>query len=172
VAHFLPASGIDRQWYDLPYLLGPDEGAVEAYFALAQALAHEQRQGIARWVMRKKPYVGALCAQDGYLMLITLKFVEGFRTVEELPKPAGGRPPDAKELRMAEQLISALQGEFRPEEFHDEYRERVMKFIESKASGQRPKLRIVARKKEPKSLILSLAASLDMAKHAKEKAVA
>ena len=47
-----------------------------------------------------------------------------------------------------------------------------MKFIEAKAKGQKPTLRIVARKKEPKSLAESLAASLNMIKREKEKAVA
>ena len=47
-----------------------------------------------------------------------------------------------------------------------------MKFIEAKAKGQKPALKVVARKKEPKSLLQSLAASIDMAKSRKEHAVA
>jgi DNA end-binding protein Ku len=167
----VPANHIDQQWYDRPYYLGPDEANSAPYFALAEALARDKREGVARWVMRKKQYVGALRSERGYLMLITMKYAEEIVTAEELPKP-GGRAPDAKELKMAEQLVSALEDDFRPEDFHDEYRQRVMKFIDAKAKGERPRLRIVARKSEPKSLTDSLAASIKLAKRNRGKAVA
>ena len=38
-----------------------------AYFALAEALERKDVIGIARWVMRKKRYVGALSPVDGFL---------------------------------------------------------------------------------------------------------
>src|SRR5579859_5155119 len=37
---------------------------------------------------------------------------------------------------MAEQLIESLSGEFEPDKFHDEYRERVLDLIERKAAGE------------------------------------
>jgi DNA end-binding protein Ku len=171
ITRFLPASQIGQQSYDRPYYLGPDDGSSASYFALAEALEHAKREGIARWVMRKRRYVGALRSEGGYLMLLTLKYAEEVLSADELPRPTG-HAPDAKELKMAEQLISVLEDEFRAEDYHDEYRERVMKFIEAKAKGQKPTLRIVARKKQPKSLAESLAASINMAKREKEKAVA
>jgi DNA end-binding protein Ku len=171
VTRFVPASHIDQQWYDRPYYLGPDEGDAAAYFALAAALENEKREGIARWRMRNSRYVGALRSEGGYLMLITLKFAEEVLTADELPRPTG-RTPDAKELKMAEQLVLALEDEFRPGDFHDEYRERVMKFIEAKAHGLKPKLRIVGRKKETTSLADTLAASLKAVRGNKERAVA
>jgi DNA end-binding protein Ku len=171
IMRFVPASHIDQQWYDRPYYLGPDERDAGAYFALAAALENEKRGGIARWTMRNIRYVGALQSEGGYLMLNTLRFAEEVLTADELPRPAG-RPPDAKELKMAEQLVLALEDEFRPQDYHDEYRERVMKFIEAKAKGLKPKLHVVARKKETTSLADTLAASLKAVKRDKEKAVA
>ncbi|MGO8815612.1 MAG: Ku protein [Terriglobia bacterium] len=171
ITRFVPASHIDQQWYDRPYYLGPDEGSSAPYFALAKALEGGKREGIARWVMRKKQYVGALRSEGGYLLLITLKYAEEVLTAADLPRP-NGRAPDARELKMAEQLVGALEDDFRAGDYHDEYRERVMKFIEAKAKGQKPTLRIVARKKEPKSLVESLAASINLAKRGKESAVA
>src|SRR4029079_18396889 len=53
---FVPAGEIHHQWYERPYWLGPD-GDVEGYFALAAALENSEREGVARWVMRKRPYV-------------------------------------------------------------------------------------------------------------------
>ena len=171
ISRFVPAAHIDQQWYDRPYYLGPDDGSALAYFALAEALDREKREGIARWVMRNNRYVGALRSESGYLALITLKYAEEVLTADELPSPSG-RAPDVKELKMAEQLVSALEDEFRLDDYHDEYRERVMKFIKAKGEGKKPALRSVPRKKEPKSLTQSLAASIKMAKRQREKAVA
>ncbi len=171
IRHFVPADHIHPQWYDRPYYLGPDNGSTEAYFALAEALRQKNREGIAHWVMRRKAYVGALRSENGYLMLITMNYTEEVLTAADLPKPKG-RAPDAKEVKMAEQLVSALEGEFKPEDFHDEYRERVMKFIDAKAGGRAPKLALVPRKKAPKSLLSSLAASVKMARSKGERKVA
>jgi non-homologous end joining protein Ku len=55
---------------------------------------------------------------------------------------------------------------------HDEYRERVMQFIEAKAKGRRPKLQAIRQKRPPSSLIEALSASLKQANRAGGKAVA
>ena len=56
---FVPADVIDPRWYDRPYYLGPDRYP-GAYAALAAALDQRRVAGIARWVMRRQHYVGAL----------------------------------------------------------------------------------------------------------------
>src|SRR5690606_2996432 len=72
ILRFVPTGAIDHRWYERPYYLGPD-GPAEEYQALAEALQEAGREGVARWVTRKKEYRGALRARDGYLMLITLR---------------------------------------------------------------------------------------------------
>ena len=171
ITRFVPSTHIPTPWYDRPYYLAPDDGDSESYFALAEALGHEKREGVAHWVMRKKRYVGALRAEGGRLLLITMRFAEELLSASELPRPAG-RAPDAKELQMAEQLVGALEGDFRPADFRDDYRERVLKFIEAKAGGHKPRLQVVARRRESKSLVASLAASIKKARERREKQVA
>jgi len=171
ITRFLAPSAIGPEWYERPYYLGPDDRDNAAYFALAKALEEENRVGIAQWVMRRKRYVGALRPQGGYLMLITLRFAEEVISADELPKPAG-RVLDAKELKLAEQLVLALEGEFQPQEFRDDYRDRVSKLIESKARGTQVKLPPVRQKEMMDSVAESLAASLKAVKGKKGKAIA
>jgi DNA end-binding protein Ku len=168
IAEFVPPESINQQWYERPYYLGPD-GDEQAYFALAEALENRGREGIARWVMRHKSYIGALRSQDRYLVLCTLRNAAEVISARELPKPAG-RAPSAKELNMAKQLVGMLEGEFNAAEFEDEYRKRVMEFIERKAKGHAPKLRAVKTKRKTTSLDSVLAKSLASLKKEKRAA--
>jgi DNA end-binding protein Ku len=170
IMRFVPAEHISSQWYDRPYYLGPD-GDEEAYFALADALANQEKEGIARWVMRGKEYLGALRSQDDYLMLVTLRHAEEVISAEDLPAP-GGRALDKKEISMAKQLVELLEGEFDPAEFQDEYRERVEEFIEQKAKGKRPRLHAVQSKRGTSSLDKALSRSIANLKKQKEKVAA
>ena len=132
---------------------------------MAEALEKRNVLGIARWTMRGKSYVGALRVEEGYLALIKLRYAEEVLSARELPAPAG-RALEAKELRMAEELIGALEGKFDLKEFRDEYRERVVKFIEAKAKGKHPKLAAVKVRKGAGSLEQQLSKSLAAMKRA------
>jgi DNA end-binding protein Ku len=174
VTEFVPPDHISQQWYDRPYYLAPD-GDNNAYFALAEALRKKERIGIARWVMRKNAYLGALCVEGDYLMLVTLRHAEEVVRADDLPERKG-RALEKKELNMAKQLVELLKGEFNPADFQDEYRERVMKFIESKAKGKKPKLRAVRTKRATAALRTALSKSINALKkdkkEKKEKAAA
>ena len=167
ISRFIPPKNVSSLWYDRPYYLGPD-GDESAYFALVEALSNKETEGIAHWVMRGKEYVGALRAQGSYLMLVTLRHAEEVVPADALPSPEG-RAIDKKEINMARQLVEALAGEFDPTEFRDEYRERVMEFIEQKAKGKKPRLHAVRSKKATPSLTSALSKSIAMLKKEKDK---
>lgn len=155
---FVAPAVIDDQWYDRPYYLGPDEDAA-GYFALSQALEDTNLVGIARWVMRKKRYVGALTSIDGYLALTTMRRSDqilNFVGVE----PAAGAKPLANELKLAEQLVASISADFDPKLWQNEYRQRLLQVIDAKAKGKKlPPVR-VKKKSAPPSLAASLKASI------------
>lgn len=170
ITRFVPAGAISHGWFDRPYWLGPDEKGKNGYFALAQALGDEERAGVAKWVMRGKEYAGALVAENGYLMLITLRHAGEVVESKDLPRPAG-RALDKKEVALAQQLVSALEGEWKPDEFEDEYRDRLMDFIKKKARGRAPKVRKLRPKRESKKdLATILEASLKGAQKERKSA--
>jgi len=151
---FVPVDALGDQWYDRPYLLGPDEDE-DAYFALAVALADKGRVGIARWVMRDKRYLGALTAGDGYLGMTTLRRSDQVVAVPEIQADKS-RTPSATEVKLAEQFVESITGKFEPDAWKNESRERLKKLIDAKAKGTRLKL----VKPEPKEATLDLAESL------------
>jgi DNA end-binding protein Ku len=168
VKKFVTPDAIPPEYYDRPYYLGPD-GDQTAYFALAEALNNQEKEGVAEWVMRKQPYVGALRAEGDYLLLCTLRSAEEVLSAKDLPKPAG-RAPDKKELAMAKQLIELLKAEFDPKEYKDEYRQRVMEFVEKKAKGHKPRLKLVKSKAGTASLDKILSKSIESLKKEKRSA--
>jgi DNA end-binding protein Ku len=168
IEEFVSPEAISQQWYERPYYLAPD-GDEKAYFALVEALTNRKREGIAHWVMRKKHYVGALRAEGDYLMLVTLRNAEEVISAKDLPQPAG-RAPTQKELNMAKQLVEMLEDDFNAADYKDEYRERVMEFIEKKAKGKAPRLHAVKAKRKSTSLDSVLEKSLQALKKEKRAA--
>lgn len=168
ITRFVPPNEIAPEFYDRPYYLGPD-GDQTAYFALAQALRNKEKEAVARWVMRKQPYVGALRTEGDHLVLFTLRNAEEVLSAKDLPQPAG-RAPDKKELSMAKQLVELLKGEFNPKDYQDEYRARVKEFVEKKARGHAPKLRLVKTKRQAASLDKILSKSIESLKKEKRAA--
>jgi DNA end-binding protein Ku len=162
VLRFVPRDAVAQAWFDRPYWLGPDDDG-GPYAALAQALGDKDRIGIVRWVMRDTPYLGALSAADGYLHLTTLRRAEQVLAVPEV-RPDKARTPSPAEVKLAEQLVDSITAAFEPEQWHDEYRERLAKLVEAKAKGA--KLELVKPKPKPATADLAetLRASLAAAK--------
>lgn len=162
---FVQPAALGDQWYERPYYLGPD-GDNEAYFAFAEALMKQEVIGIARWVMRKKRYLGAISAVDGYLVMTTLRRAEqvlSFSGVE----PAKSATPQANEFKLAEQLVKSIEADFDPQQWQNEYRERLCKLIAAKARGEKVTPVRVKKKRAPASLADSLKASIAAAKEKK-----
>ena len=164
ITRFVPTAEIDHRWYDRPYYLGPDTAAGETaereYFALAEALAKKDREGVARWTMRNKEYAGALRPEGDYLVLVTLRHAGEVLPASELEAPSG-RALAAAEVAMAEKLVGALEDEFDPTRYKDEYRGRVLELVRAKAEGRTIEVLAPApEKKEPASLAKALEASL------------
>ncbi|MCB9537501.1 MAG: Ku protein [Myxococcales bacterium] len=164
---FVPPGAIDARWYDRAWWLGPDAdaaGSAAAYAALVEALEAEDRVGVARWVMRKKRYQGALRVRDRRLVLVQLRHAEEVVPEDAVEAPEG-RAPDDREVALAEQLVSALEGPFDPAAFEDTYQARLRSHIDAKIAGDEVELPEVAEAAPPAaSLADALEASLKAAK--------
>jgi DNA end-binding protein Ku len=156
---FVEPERLGAALYDRPYWLAPD-GDPSAYFALAEALRREHAVGLARWTMRKRRYVGVLRAEGPYLMMSTLRHRGEVVPIEAVEAPSAS--VDDREAALARQLVSALEADFDPGAFHEEYRERLARLLEDKARGQEaPPTERPKRKHETTALEDSLRQSLE-----------
>jgi DNA end-binding protein Ku len=169
IEDFVDLDQIDPLYFERPYYLVPDKGGAKAYALLLEAMKDSRKVGIARLVLRTKQYLAAIRPLGDALVLETLLYPDEVT----LPDEIEGLPRDDveiqdRELKIARQLIESLSTEFEPENYHDEYRERVLELIEQKAEGKE----IVTQPatEEPTKvvdLMAALEASLAQAKEAK-----
>ena len=99
-------------------------------------MAKSDRVALATFVMRgKESLVLIRPAQDG-LMLHTMYFADEVRDFGEIEKGKSVKLRDG-ELQLAERLIDELShDEFKPEEYQDQYRDRVLDMVGSKVEGK------------------------------------
>ena len=158
IERFVPAGALGHQWYDRPYYLGPD-GEQSEYRSLCTALVDSGKEGVGRFVMRGKEYLGALRSEGEFLVLISLRFSEQIIETGQIRLPEF-REFEKQEVTMARQLVAMMTGDFRAKEYRDEYRRRLLQLIERKKEGRRVTFAVPRRKNEPDSLTTALQASL------------
>ena len=136
IAEFVPLSSVDPIFFEKTYYLGPDKGGEKPYRLLADARAKSDKVALATFVMRgKESLVLVRPAQDG-LMLHTMYFADEVRDFGEIEKGKSVKLREG-ELGLAERLIGELShDEFKPEQYRDQYRERVLELANSKVEGK------------------------------------
>jgi DNA end-binding protein Ku len=134
VSQVVPRSALPDACLGRPYYLGPDESDA-AYFALAHALAEDERVGIVHFTMRKRRYNAALLGEHGYLMLVTLLDPRTLVLPASLPA-AEPKGLDPQQLGLAEQLVEIMRAPFEPAAHRDDHRARVLELVERKRAGE------------------------------------
>ncbi len=138
IEEFVDLAEIDPIYYDHNYYLAPTAGGAKAYRLLLDAMRESGKVGIGKVVLRSKQQLCALRPTGEVLTLTTMLFGDEVLAPDRLDEleSVTEAQATARELAMAEQLISTLSAEFEPDKYHDEYRERVLELIERKAAGE------------------------------------
>jgi len=139
VSDFVDLDEIDPVYYERTYWLGPDGQAAERpYRLLLAAMESEGKAGIGTVVMRKKQYLAAIRPLDGAMAMSTMRFADEVVPRSEIDAlPGTGAKPDAKELKLASQIIGSLATDWEPARYHDTYTEELKELIEAKAKGKK-----------------------------------
>jgi DNA end-binding protein Ku len=175
IQDFVSLSEIDPVYFDRAYYVAPKPEGARPYKLLLEALLKKQKVGIAKIVMHGKESLAALRPVEGVLCMETMHFGDEVVASEKMAATDSKTKVDAREMKIAEQLIDSLTTEFKPSAYHDDYREKVLEMIDKKARGEKVLLRPEAEKpaREGRDLIAALEASLQKAKgHAPGRATA
>jgi DNA end-binding protein Ku len=135
IAEFVPLGAVDRMYLDKVYYLAPDKGGDRAYRLLGEALKATGRAALGQYSARGKQHLVLVRPLDGVLVMEQLHYAAELRSASEVPHP--DTPVKEAELALAKQLIEqSATDEFRPENYHDTVRERVLEAIQQKVQGQ------------------------------------
>jgi DNA end-binding protein Ku len=152
-------------YYEQPYYLEPDKGAMNAYALLRDSLAASGKVGVTRFVMRNKEGLAILKPYKNAIVLNRIRFEQEIRKTDELKLPPESKKK-TKEIDMANKLIEQLTEKFDISAFKDEYTVKLLEIIKKKAKGKvqkKPsKLKVVHKQSD--DLMSMLKASLEKKK--------
>jgi DNA end-binding protein Ku len=135
IAEFVPLAVVDRIYLEKVYYLGPDKGGERAYGLLAKALEVTGRAALGQYSARGKQYLVLVRPMGDLLVMEQLHYHAELRSADDVPRPE--TPVKEGELALARLLIEqSAVDEFRPENYHDTVRERVLEAIQQKVDGQ------------------------------------
>jgi DNA end-binding protein Ku len=135
VVEFVPLAGVDREYLEKVYYLGPDKGGDRAYRLLAAALKQSGKAALGQYAARGQQHLVLLRPLNGVLVMEQLHYADEVRPTTEVTIPAG-EVKDA-ELKLAMQLIDQTSNEeFEPTKYKDTVRERTLETIQRKIEGQ------------------------------------
>jgi len=139
ISEFVALEDIDPVFFDHPYFLvpvGEGEGPLRAYRLLVEAMARCERVAIGRFVLRTKEYLVALRVRDDLLSLVTMRFADEVRPVEDLDLPGKKDQPKKAEVDHAVELVEQLSADWDPARYEDRHRERLLKIVDQKRKGK------------------------------------
>jgi DNA end-binding protein Ku len=160
IIQFVAEKEIDTLYYEKPYYIAPLKGGEKAYALLREALKKEGKAALGTFVFHKREWVCLLKPSADALVLHQLRFAEEIRSTKGLELPE--IKPKNEELKIAASLIAQLTKPFKPEQFKDEYAQKLLKIIEAKAKGKTTKFKPmkVVHTTETEDLMAKLKASL------------
>jgi DNA end-binding protein Ku len=171
VVAFVPLTDIDPIYFNKTYYVAPEASGLKAYRLLSEALEAEGQVGVAKVALREKEHLATIRLKDDVFVLETMYWPDEIREAEfeELGKKVDVRD---NEVKMARQLIQQLATSWQPEEFRDEYREKLEELVAKKVEGQ--EITVAAEpEQEPTKvvdLMEALKASVEQAKQSKQSA--
>jgi len=135
VEGFIEANAIGPQYFEKPYVLVPAKKAEKGYVLLREALEQTGKIGIARVVIRTRESLCAVMPQGKALLLMMMRYPQELVDVNEYNIPEGARSEyriTPKELEFSEQLIETMSTDWKPDDYQDEFRERLQKVIKER----------------------------------------
>jgi DNA end-binding protein Ku len=170
---FVPAEQVDPILYNKAYYLEPDGVATKPYLLLRDALTESDRVAIVKVALRQREQLATLRVREGVLVLNTMLWPDEVRAAsfDFLDEDVSVRP---QELAMASSLIDSMAADFKPEDFHDNYREALQQVIDAKVSGKEivPPAEVAEAPSGAIDLMAALRASVERAKAARESGAA
>lgn len=167
IEEFIEETEVADVLFKKPYFLEPQKEGGKSYNLLRDALKETGKLGVATFVMRQKEHLSLVGVYKNALVLHVIRFADEIRNPADLK--LSKTKIKKKEVDMAISLIEQYTSDFDFKKYKDIYNKQLMKIINSKATGKKPKIEEFESEPTPaKDLMSKLKASLEKKK--KDKA--
>lgn len=142
IKNFVNYSDISFMYFEKPYYLTPDKAGEKGYSLLRETLKKTKKVAIAKIVIREREYLAAILPMENALVLNLLRFAQEVLPLKDFNIPEGNLKDYhilPNELKMAEALVESMSEKWNPKQYHDDYREALMKWIEQKTTHGKTK---------------------------------
>jgi DNA end-binding protein Ku len=149
---FVDAEQVPLLYYEQPYYLAPGKGGDKVYALLRETLRKAGKIGIANVVIRVKQHLAALVCVGDVIVMNTLRYSDEIRSTDDLKIPSSTSKAASisdKELKMAMALVEGMSEDWKPEQYHDTYREDVLALVEKKVKAKQTKTITMPGKEKP-----------------------
>jgi DNA end-binding protein Ku len=136
IVQFVKEAEVDPLYFERSYYVAPGEEVTKPYALFLKALEDSGHYAIAKLAMHNREHVVLIRPDREGLVLHTLFYPDELHVSNRQKIPAKAEA-SKKELELASQLIKQLSAPFKPDQFHDTYRDNVEKLIEQKENGER-----------------------------------
>lgn len=165
IVQFVDQKTIPSVYYNKAYYVLPVKGGEKAFELLRTAMQEKGKVAIGKTVLGTKETLLALISNDKGILMQTMFFHD---EVREVPKETPHPKIEKKELDMALLLMDSMDRPFMPQEYRDEYQERLRAMIEDKIEGREIAVPKAEKGGNVISLMDALQKSLQQGKPAKK----
>jgi len=153
ILHFAQLNQISPVYYDRTYQAAPEAGGEKPFELLRSALMNEQKIAIGKTVMGTKDTLMAIIPREDGILISTMFYADD---IKELQKQYNKPEVSEQELNMAKILINSMDTPFEPDNYKDEYQEKLRTLIETKISGKQ----VVAAESDDTGKVIDLMEAL------------
>jgi DNA end-binding protein Ku len=138
ILRFVELADVDPVFFDRTYYLAPaaSDAQRRPYVLLLRAMQESGMAAVGKFVLWGKENLCLIRAQGDTLLLELLFFAEDVRAKNEIEEAVGTVEVKKAELQLAQQVIDSLVGEWKIEDFENEYRRDLRTMLEAKLAGE------------------------------------
>ena len=137
IQQFVSLDEVDPIYFQTSYYSAAEDSGKRAYNLLFRGMTREKLAAIARVTLSGREQVVLIRPYDQGLLLHTLYYPAEVREVGEYGHDTASQVPE-QEIALAEKFMESLRSPFEPEQFQDNYKEKVLALIETKRAGATP----------------------------------
>lgn len=140
ITQFVDKGSIDQVYYETPYFVTPEgKGSEDAFIVIRDALRQSGKVGLGQLAIAGRERLCAIKPCGSGIMLETLRYEDEIRESDPYFGDIDDGAVDKEQLSLAKELIKRKTATFKPEKFHDHYKEALQELINSKLEGRKPR---------------------------------